>query len=88
MVNYELGQIVKSQAGRDNGEYFIVIDMDEQYLWLVNGINRRLEAPKKKKKKHVQITHAVAQEIADKLDRDDKLSNAEIRRCLKDFPKD
>lgn len=88
MINYELGQFVKSMAGRDNGEYFVVIDKDDLYLWLVNGSNRRLEAPKKKKKKHVQITHAVAQDIADKLNNDEKLSNAEIRRSLKEFLKD
>lgn len=85
MVNYELGQIVKSTAGRDMGQYFIVIDIDDLYIRLVNGDTRRLEAPKKKKKKHVQITHAVAQEIADKIRNDEKLSNAEIRRSLKSF---
>jgi ribosomal protein L14E/L6E/L27E len=88
MVNYELGQFVKSLAGRDSGEYFIVVMIDEQYLWLVNGKNRRLEEPKKKKKKHVQITHSVAQEIADKLNNDEKLTNAEIRRSLKEFLKE
>lgn len=85
MVNYELGQMVKSVAGRDMGQYFVVVQMDETYIYLVNGNTRRLEAPKKKKKKHVQITHTVAQELADKIRNDDKLSNAEIRRSLKDF---
>ena len=87
MINYELGQIVKSIAGRDMEQYFIVVQVDEQYLYLVDGKSRRLEVPKKKKKKHVQITHGVAQGIADKLSNDDKLSNAEIRRSLKDFQK-
>lgn len=85
MVNYELGQIVKSTAGRDTGQFFIIIHMDEQYIYLVDGDSRRLETPKKKKKKHVQITHAVALSIADRINNDDKLSNADIRRSLKDF---
>ena len=87
MVNYELGQIVKSIAGRDMEQYFIVVQVDEQYLHLVDGNSRRLDAPKKKKKKHVQITHVIALEIAGKLSKDEKLSNAEIRRSLKDFLK-
>lgn len=87
MVNYELGQIVKAIAGREVGQYFVIVQVDEVYVYLVDGKSRRLEAPKKKKKKHVQITHAVALEIADKLSREDKLSNAEIRRSLKDFIK-
>lgn len=85
MVSYELGQIVKSTAGRDSGEYFIIVQKDEQYVYLVDGASRRLEAPKKKKKKHLQITHGVAQTIADKLINDEKLSNADIRRALKEF---
>lgn len=87
MVNYELGQIVKATAGREMGQYFVVVQLDKTYVYLVDGQSRRLEAPKKKKKKHVQITHAVALEIAGKLSKDDKLSNAEIRRSLKDFLK-
>ena len=85
MVDYKLGQIVKSTAGRDTGQFFIIIQMDEQYIYLVDGDSRRLETPKKKKKKHVQITHAVALNIADRINNDDKLSNADIRRSLKDF---
>ena len=85
MVNYELGQIVKSTAGRDMGQYFIIVQMEDVYIYLVDGDSRRLEAPKKKKKKHVQITHAVPLEIAEKISNDDKLSNADIRRSLKDF---
>jgi len=85
MVSYELGQIVKSTAGRDSGEYFIIVQVNELYVYLVDGTTRRLETPKKKKKKHLQITHAVAQNIADKLINDEKLSNADIRRALKEF---
>lgn len=85
MISYELGQVVKSAAGRDKDEIFIVTQMDDTYVYLVNGASRRLEQPKKKKKKHVQITHAVAKTIADKLTNDEKLSNAEIRRSLKAF---
>ena len=87
MVNYGLGQIVKAIAGRELGQYFIIVQLDASYVYLVDGKSRRLEAPKKKKRKHVQITHAVALEIADKLSKDDKLSNAEIRRSLKEFLK-
>jgi len=87
MVKYELGQIVKAIAGREIGQYFLIVQLDEKYVYLADGNSRRLEAPKKKKRKHIQITHAVAAEIAEKLSKDDKLSNAEVRRSLKDFLK-
>ncbi len=85
MIDYEKGQIVKSLAGRESGKYFLVVDYNEDYLWLVDGETRRLEAPKKKKKKHVQITHEVIEDIAEKLIQEEKISNAEIRKSLKQF---
>lgn len=85
MLGYEKGQIVKSMAGRDKGQFFIVMDIEEDYLLLVDGKNRRIENPKKKKMKHIQITSQVVQEMADKLNTGDKVTNAEFRSCLKAF---
>lgn len=85
MITYELGQFVKSKSGRDKDDFFIVIDMNEEYLFLVDGNKRRVEQPKKKKKKHVQITHTVADTICNKLSGGERVTNADIRNCLKDF---
>ena len=53
----EIGRldIVRSTAGRDAGQYFVVIAAEGEYLMLVNGATRRLERPKRKKRKHVAI---------------------------------
>ncbi len=85
MVSYELGQIVRSKAGRDKDELFIVIELCDEYLNLVNGQSRRFESHKKKKKKHVQITHMIAKDIATKIKHGDRITNADIRNSLKDF---
>ena len=45
--------IVKSAAGRDEGDIFFVLDTQEEYLLLADGKSRRVETPKKKKRKHV-----------------------------------
>ncbi|MDO5301749.1 MAG: KOW domain-containing RNA-binding protein [Tissierellia bacterium] len=51
------GQVVKSKAGRDQDQFFVVLDIvDEQYLMLVDGRRRTLSHPKKKKFKHVAFT--------------------------------
>ncbi len=50
MIDYELGQIVKSKAGRDKDELFIVIEQNDDFLFLSNGTTRRLESLKKKEK--------------------------------------
>lgn len=87
MIDYELGQVVKSTAGHDCGKNFIVINMDEKYLYLVDGRRRRIESMKKKKKKHIQITHQVAEVIANRLQHGEKITNADIRNSLKNFQK-
>ena len=44
--------IVKSIAGRDKGKFFFVMDVEGEYLLLADGKIRRLESPKRKKRKH------------------------------------
>lgn len=52
-----VGQVVKSKAGRDKEDFFVVLEViDDQYLSLVNGARRKLENPKRKKIKHVMVT--------------------------------
>lgn len=85
MINYELGQIVLSTAGHDKDELFIIIEMNDDYVFLSDGKCRRLESPKKKKKKHVQITHMIAELIRVKLINSEKITNADIRNGLKEF---
>ena len=43
----ERGQIVKSLAGRDAGEWFAVVSAGEDFALLANGRERPLERPKK-----------------------------------------
>lgn len=51
----EVGQFVKSRAGRDKDKVFIVLSIiDEHFVYLVDGDLRKLENPKKKKVKHLK----------------------------------
>ena len=50
------GQIVFSKQGRDKGRAMIVIYVNGDYAYLVDGMVRLLEKPKKKKAKHIQLT--------------------------------
>ena len=45
--------IVRSDAGRDRGKLFIVLAVEGEYLLLADGKGRRVEAPKRKKRRHV-----------------------------------
>jgi len=58
-MEFTIGQVVFSKAGRDKGDVFVVYDVNGEYLYLVDGVGRPLERPKKKKKMHVQPTKEV-----------------------------
>ena len=82
---YTAGQVVFSKCGRDKGMAFIVVNADEDNVYLVDGKLRRLEKPKKKKKIHVQITKYVDTEINRKLNDSEYLMDSDIRKALKTY---
>ena len=47
-----IADVVVSTAGRDAGSLFYVLEADEIYLTLVNGKDRTIEKPKRKKRKY------------------------------------
>ncbi len=53
-MEVDKSSLIVSKAGRDKGQLFYVIDTDEQYVYLVDGKSRKLEKPKRKKRKHVE----------------------------------
>lgn len=62
------GMIVRSCAGRDKGNFLVVVQRDKDFVYLADGKERRLDAPKKKRLKHVRITNTVIdmQSLTDK----------------------
>lgn len=59
MVKYERGMLVKSKAGHDAGNLYMIIDEDERYVYLADGKYKTLDKLKKKNKQHIQIIHGV-----------------------------
>ena len=85
-MNAAVGQIVISRAGRDAGRKFVVVRViDDLYVEICDGDLRKVEKPKKKKIKHLNITDDMAEGIAEKLKSGDRITNAEIRKALVDF---
>jgi large subunit ribosomal protein L14e len=79
----EIGQIVRSKAGRDKGRLMIVVGiLDGDHVALCDGDLRKISAPKKKKKKHLAKTNKVMYHIKDRLLSGQKVQNAEIRKAL------
>ncbi len=81
------GQVVISKCGRDRAYPFIVILADEQFAYLVDGEKRKLDKPKKKKVKHLQATNTIVHNIKEKLENEQYLLDADIRKVLLPFKK-
>ena len=83
-MNEWLGRVVNSKAGRDKEKLFIVIGLhDDEHLLLADGKIRKTDKPKKKKVKHVRFTDICFEDIRTKLEKHDKITNAELRKALK-----
>ena len=81
----QIGQFVKSKAGRDKGNVLIVFSIvDEQYVLVVDGDLRKLEKPKKKKVKHLSKIGEVDMEVQNVMTADEPFNNAWLRKKVAD----
>lgn len=78
----QIGQVVQSINGRDQNKFFIIVKLEDHFVYLVDGKLRSLNKPKRKKTKHIQPTNIMIEEIRNKLLRQQTLYDKEVRRCL------
>ena len=84
-MEVDKSSLIVSKAGRDKGQLFYVIDTDEQYVYLVDGKSRKLEKPKRKKRKHVRKLPQTDTRVAEKIRNGEKVLNSELRKELASF---
>ena len=77
--------MIVSLAGRDKGQFFFVVDTDGDYVLIADGKGRKLETPKRKKRKHIQKVLQADTRVAEKIRNGDKVLNSELRRELAAF---
>lgn len=84
VVNISIGQLVTSNAGRDQANIYLVVGIKaNQYLLLANGRERKIQNPKQKNIRHVNVLKFIAQGVADKLQSGMKITDEEIRQAIK-----
>lgn len=82
-MNYTVGQVVYSKAGRDAGKKFIIVNIqDEFYVFISDGDLRKIEKPKRKKIKHLLITEEIIKPLNEKIVNDYVVTNSEVRKAL------
>ncbi len=58
-MDFCVGQLVRSKAGRDAATTLAVLRVEGDYLFLADGKRRPREKPKRKKRKHTSPTTTI-----------------------------
>ena len=76
------GRVVLSTQGRDEGRYFIVLEViDENFVCMADGLTRKIDHPKKKKVKHLRPKPIVVEVDGAKLP-NKHLQDSDLRNAL------
>jgi ribosomal protein L14E/L6E/L27E len=85
MERFEVGMLAVSKAGHDKDILYVIIRAEKEYVYLVDGIIRTLNKPKKKNIKHIQIVKHVDEDLQNKLIENNNIQNEDIKRVIKLF---
>ena len=81
MQEIKVGQIVCSTAGHDKNQFYIIIGVEDEYVFLVDGKYKLFNHPKKKNRKHIQYVADVDEDWTD------KTNDLLVKRILKNYKK-
>ena len=80
----EVGAVVVSKMGRDEGRRFLVVrEVDSDFVLLADGKLRTMDHLKKKRRKHLKTTGVVVRELRDRLREGAAVEDHEVRSWLK-----
>ena len=78
-----IGRLCRSKKGRDSGRLFIIKEIeDENYVLVTDGVMRKVDTPKRKKLKHLELKPCVVENVAAKLKAGTKVFDAEVRSAI------
>jgi len=80
-----IGSLVISKNGRDKDKYFLVVKIEDDYVYLCDGDMRKVDNPKKKKQKHIQATKYFSEDMAKKIHENVKLTNRDIKDSINEI---
>ena len=87
MSQLSRGEIVFSKMGRDQGRYYIVVDVDENFAFIADGKLHKVQKPKKKKFRHLISLGAKSTMIEEKIKNGEELTNPSLRKAISEYEK-
>jgi ribosomal protein L14E/L6E/L27E len=79
------GMFATSKAGHDKGKLYIIIKEEGEYVYLSDGYLKPVDAPKKKKQKHIQLIKKTDEQIRIYIEEKKQLSNEVVKRAIKEY---
>lgn len=81
-------EVVKSKAGHDQENIYLISRvLDENNVLLIDGKNKTICKPKKKKIKHIISLNVIENQLGNIFEDKSKINDGEIRKILKKFQK-
>ncbi|MFG6383800.1 MAG: KOW domain-containing RNA-binding protein [Lachnospiraceae bacterium] len=79
-------KLAVSRSGHDKDSIYVIIKEEADMVYLVDGILRPIEKPKRKNKKHIQVIKKLPKEITEVF-KQENFRNEEIKRAIKLYQK-
>lgn len=79
--------LARSKSGHDRGHVYVILREEGEYVYLVDGVRKTAEKPKKKNRKHIQIIKKMPEPVEALLCREDFQKNEVLKRALKLYEK-
>ena len=74
------GMMARSKAGHDKGCLYLILRVEDEYVYLTDGRRRPMAKPKKKKYRHIQIIKLMPENW-----NSEAVSDDYIRRALREY---
>lgn len=84
-MNDLIGRLAISSSGKDKGYIFMIYSSGINNVNLVDGNLRRINNPKKKNIKHIEILNTKSEKISEKIKTNKKVFDSEIYSFIKNY---
>ena len=82
-IPVEIGRVVISKCGRDEGRLFLVVgEVDDDFVMISDGDTRKNARQKKKRRKHLKPTLELRNDLRERIMKGEMPEDFEIRACL------
>jgi ribosomal protein L14E/L6E/L27E len=80
-----IGGVAQSTQGRDKGHFYLIVKVENGFVFVADGTQKTWQSPKRKNEKHLRYLPCTDQKTADTLKQNGILNNCDIAYFLKQF---